>query len=188
MHRDIEKVLIDRDRIAARVRELGEAISRDVHALLAPDVARGQDEHLVIIPILTGAMIFVADLVRELPLKMCIELVGVSSYPGKSIESKGVSIRHELPRTLAGRHVLIVDDILDSGQTLEVVTRLVREQRPASVRTCVLLRKPGKARPDFNPDYLGFDIPDEFVVGYGLDYDGFYRNYPQVATLKEEAR
>ncbi len=188
MQRDIEKVLIDRDGIAARVRELGVQISRDLHRVLAPDVARGDEEHLVLIPILTGAMIFVADLVRELPLKMSIELVGVSSYPGKSVESKGVSIRNELPRTLAGKHVLIVDDILDSGQTLDVVTRLVREQRPASVRTCVLLRKPGKAKIDVKADYVGFDIPDEFVVGYGLDYDGFYRNYPQVATLKEEAR
>lgn len=188
IHRDIENVLIPRDRIAERVRELGAHIARDLQVDLAREIASGAEQRVVLIPVLTGAMVFVADLIREIPLKLSIEVVGVSSYPGKSVESKGVSIRHELPRALRGTHVLIVDDILDSGQTLDVVTRLVREQAPASVRTCVLLRKPGKARVPFVPDYVGFDIPDEFVVGYGLDYDGYYRNYPQIATLKPEAR
>lgn len=133
-------------------------------------------------------MIFVADLVRQLPLKLSLELVGVSSYPGKSVESKGVSIQGELPQCLRGAHVLVVDDILDSGHTLDVVTKLIMKQEPASLRTCVLLRKPGKAKVAFTPDYVGFDIPDEFVVGYGLDYDGYYRNYPEIATLRPEAR
>lgn len=198
MHRDIETVLISKQRIAERVRELGATIAADLARDLAADAVRDaerdkamgleHEDRVVLIPILTGSMVFVADLIREVPLKLSLEVVGVSSYPGKSVESKGVSIRHELPRTLAGKHVLIVDDILDSGQTLDVVTRLVREQSPASVRTCVLLRKPGKARVDLKPEYVGFDIPDEFVVGYGLDYDGFYRNYPQIATLRPEAR
>ena len=104
------------------------------------------------------------------------------------MESKGVAMRSELPPNLAGKHVVIVDDILDSGQTLDLLKRLVLEQKPASVRLCVLLRKPGKAKIDLRPEYVGFDIPDEFVVGYGLDYDGFYRNYPEIATLKPEAR
>lgn len=181
-------MLVDSGRIAGRVRELGRDISRDILELLAADAEHGPEDRVVLIPILTGAMVFVADLIRELPIKLSLEMVGVSSYPGRSVESKGVSIRHELPRTLAGKHVLIVDDILDSGQTLDVVARLVREQSPASLRTCVLLRKPGKARVAFEPDYVGFDIPDEFVVGYGLDYDGYYRNYPAIATLRAEAR
>jgi len=113
-------------------------------------------------------------------------LVAVSSYPGTSLESKGAMLRSELPRNLAGKHVLIVDDILDSGQTLDVLSRLIAEQKPASLRLCVLLRKPGKAKVLVKPDYVGFDIPDEFVVGYGLDYDGFYRNLPQIATLRPE--
>jgi hypoxanthine phosphoribosyltransferase len=192
MHADIEQVLISRLRIAARVRELGGTIARDLALDLAADPpspdGRPAEERIVLIPILTGSIVFVADLIREMPLKLSIEVVGVSSYPGKSMESKGVSIRHELPRGLAAKHVIIVDDILDSGQTLDVVTRLVREQAPSTVRTCVLLRKPGKAKVDFKPDYVGFDIPDEFVVGYGLDYDGFYRNYPEIATLRREAR
>ncbi len=188
MQRDIASVLIDKGRIAARVRELGRDIAADIERLLAEDPAHGAEDRVVLIPILTGSMVFVADLIRELPLKLSLEVVGVSSYPGKSVESKGVSIRSELPRTLAGKHVLVLDDILDSGHTLDVVLRLVREQNPASVRSCVLLRKPGKASVGCRPDYVGFDIPDEFVVGYGLDYDGFYRNYPQIATLKPEAR
>lgn len=190
MLRDIERILIDERQIATRVRELGAQIAADLGRDLARD-SRGpvvDDGRVVFIPIMTGAMVFVADLVRQLPLKLSLELVAVSSYPGKSVESKGVALRGELPPNLAGKHILVVDDILDSGQTLATVSRLIREQRPASLRLCVLLRKPGKAKVDVHADYVGFDIPDEFVVGYGLDYDGFYRNFPQIATLRPEAR
>jgi len=182
MLRDIERVLIDREAIDRRVRALGGAIVRDLEGDGASEA------ELVIVPILTGSVIFVADLIRHLPLKLRLEVAGVTSYPGTSMESKGASMRHDLPRTLGGKHVLVVDDILDSGQTLDLVSRLIREQKPASLRTCVLLRKPGKAKVPFEPEYVGFDIPDEFVVGYGLDYDGYYRNYPEIATLRPEAR
>ncbi len=188
MIRDIEKTLISKERIAARVHELGARIAHDLAQDLGGDGTAQEHGKLVLIPILTGSMVFVADLIRHLPIKLSLELVGVSSYPGKSMESKGVSIRHELPQTLRGKHVLVVDDILDSGHTLDVVSHLIREQGPATLRSCVLLRKPGKARVDVPCDYVGFDIPDEFVVGYGLDYDGYYRNYPEVATLRREAR
>lgn len=179
MQMEIDRVLLTRHQIASRVRDMGTRIAHDLSALLAPD-----DQHLTIIPIMTGSMVFVADLIREIPLKLRIEVLGVSSYPGKSIESKGASMRGDLPKDLAGRHVLLVDDILDSGQTLDLVTRLLQERQPASLRTCVFLRKPGKARPDLVADYVGFEIPDEFVVGYGLDFDGFYRNLPDIAILK----
>lgn len=188
MRRDLERILIDRSVIAARVHGMGEQIARDLERDIGGDGTQEGHGKLVIIPVLTGSMIFVADLVRQLPLKLSMELVGVSSYPGKSMESKGVSIQGELPQNLKGSHVLVVDDILDSGHTLDVVTKLIASQGPATLRTCVLLRKPGKARVPFTPDYVGFDIPDEFVVGYGLDYDGFYRNYPEIATLRPEAR
>lgn len=188
MRRDIDRVLIDRLAITARVHEMGERIARDLQADIGGDGTQADHGKLVIIPILTGSLVFVADLIRQLPIKLSLELVGVSSYPGKSMESKGVSIRGDLPRNLRGKHVLVVDDILDSGHTLDVVTRLIGEQQPATLRTCVLLRKPGKARVGFMPDYVGFDIPDEFVVGYGLDYDGYYRNVPEIATLRAEAR
>ncbi len=184
MRRDLERVLIDRERIAARVGELGETIAADITRDCELD--HHDPDRLVLIPILTGSLVFVADLIRHLPFKLKLELIGISSYPGKSVESKGASLRTELPPTLTGRHILVVDDILDSGHTLEVVTAIINEQKPASLRTCVLLRKPGKAA--FVPNYVGFDIPDEFVVGYGLDYDGRYRNYPEIATLRAEAR
>jgi len=184
MFRDIEKVLIPREKIAERVHDLGAQIARDLQAVLGDDGDHSGE--VVLVSVLTGSIIFVADLVRQLPLKLSLGLVAVSSYPGKSVESKGVMMRSELPRDMAGKHVLVVDDILDSGQTLDVLSRLILEQKPASLRMAVLLRKPGKARVDVKVDYVGFDIPDEFVVGYGLDYDGFYRNYPEIATLRAE--
>jgi hypoxanthine phosphoribosyltransferase len=185
MFRDIEKVLITKETIAARVHALGEQIAADLQAVLGDD--HDHTNEVVLVSVLTGSIIFVADLVRELPLKLSLGLVAVSSYPGTSMESKGVMMRSELPRNLVGKHVLVVDDILDSGQTLDVLSRLILEQKPASLRMAVLLRKPGKAKVPVPVDYVGFDIPDEFVVGYGLDYDGFYRNYPEIATLKPEA-
>jgi hypoxanthine phosphoribosyltransferase len=184
---EIDRVLIGRERIAARVHELAAELCEDLRA----DVDRAGAGRIVIVPIMSGAMIFASDLLREMPLKLSIGLVAVSSYPGKSLASKGAVIESELPSDLSGKHVVIVDDILDSGQTIELVRKIVGEQRPASVRACVLLRKAVK-RAATTPDdrlaeYVGFDIPDEFVVGYGLDYNGFYRNYPEIATLKREA-
>jgi len=184
---DLDKILLTRQAIALRVRELGAAIAADLQAELDRANVTANDGHVTLIPVMTGSMIFVADLVREIPLKLSLEVVGVSSYPGRSIESKGVSIKGDLPRNLAGKHLLVVDDILDSGHTLDVLTGLLRAQNPASLRTCVLLRKPGKSSLPLRPDYVGFDIPDEFVVGYGLDYNGFYRNLPEIGVLKESA-
>jgi len=189
MFRDIERVLIDQGVIAARVRALGQEIAED----LARDQRRRRENgtdpgRVVLVPVLTGAMVFGADLIRQMPLKMSIDVVAVSSYPGRSVASKGASIRGELPQNLGGTHVLVVDDILDSGQTLAVVRSLICEQEPASIRLCVLLEKKKPGEPSLvKPEYVGFEIPDEFVVGYGLDYNGFYRNYPDIAVLKHEA-
>lgn len=196
MFRELDRILIDADRIAARVRELGAQIASDLQSELdrAPGGSEagahgdgGEDGRIVLVPILTGAIVFVADLIRQMPLKMSLGVVAVSSYPGRSMASKGAAIRGELPRDLEGKHVVIVDDILDSGQTLALIRRLVAEQRPASVRVCVLLKKMVPRAEAVEADYVGFEIPDEFVVGYGLDYDGYYRNYPQIATLRPEA-
>ncbi len=174
----VGRVLIDRHRIADRVRELGAQIAAGLEA-------DGPAGGVVLMPILTGAMVFVADLIRQMPLRMSLGLVTVSSYPGATVESKGARIRGELPGNLGGKRVVIVDDILDTGQTLSVVTGLVREQDPAGVRVCVLLRKPPSARKvPFEADHVGFDIPDRFVVGYGLDYNGYYRNLPEIAELE----
>ena len=177
---DIEKVLVDRDRIAARVRELGAEISRDLSAL-------GDEGEIVLIPILVGSIIFVADLMRHLTHKIRISVVTVSSYPGKSTTSQGIQLAGALPDDLEGRHVLIVDDILDSGSTIRGIRKILAERNPLSVRTCVLLRKNLPSALATPCEYVGFDIPDEFVVGYGLDYDNYYRNLPDVGTLKREA-
>jgi hypoxanthine phosphoribosyltransferase len=184
MHNDIARILLDENTIAQRVGELGKAICADLTESARRVKDPSGEPRVVIVPILTGSMVFVADLIRKMPIKLRMEVLGVSSYPGTSVESKGVKMKTALPETLEGAHVLLVDDILDSGNTLDVVTRLVRDLNPASVRTCVLLRKPGKAKVAFAPDYVGFDIPDSFVVGYGLDYDGYYRNLPTIAVLK----
>jgi hypoxanthine phosphoribosyltransferase len=180
---DFATTLVEKDRIAQRVHELGVQIAKDLQRSVAATPA-GQEPHIVIIAVMTGAMVFVADLIREMPIKLRIELVAVSSYPGTSVESKGVKMKSALPDKLANSHVLLIDDILDSGQTLHTLIDLINKEKPASLRTCVLLRKPGKAKLPVKVEYVGFDIPDEFVVGYGLVYDGLYRNHPAIAVLR----
>lgn len=181
MRNDVDQILFHRDEIAARVAQLGRSIAADLDALA------DHPTEIVLVPILTGSMVFVADLVRHLPQKLRIGVMSVSSYPGKSIESKGALIRGALPDHLAGKHVLIVDDILDTGQTLTLVRDIIAEQSPAEVRTCVMLRKDRPEARAFPVDYVGFDIPNAFVVGYGLDYNDYYRNLPDIVTLRAEA-
>lgn len=180
VHSDIDTILISRDRIADRIIEMGLAIERDLSEI-------GDDEDIVLVPILTGSIIFVADLMRCLPQKIRIGVITASSYPGKSTTSKGVQIAGALPSDLENKHVLIVDDILDSGNTIRLVRSEIEKRRPRSVRACVLLRKTIDSAMDTPCEYVGFDIPDEFVVGYGLDYDDYYRNLPDIGTLKEAA-
>jgi hypoxanthine phosphoribosyltransferase len=142
-------------------------------------------EELTLVAVLTGALVFLADLLRHLPLRTRVEVVSLSSYPGPAVRSQGVSFRLKPPEDLAGRNVLILDDILDTGQTLACLLEHVRAQRPASLRSCVLLRK---RRTDLagrvEPDWVGFEVPDDFVVGYGLDHDGLYRNLPDIRALE----
>lgn len=177
---DIDRILISSEQIAARIRELGEAICRDLDGL-------DDDAEIVLVPILTGSIIFVADLMRCLPHKIRIGVITASSYPGKSTTSKGAQITGSLPMDLEGKHVLIVDDILDSGHTIRSVREEIMKRGPHSVRTCVLLRKQLPSAMETPCEYVGFDIPDAFVVGYGLDYDDYYRNLPDIGTLKKEA-
>ncbi len=175
MQDDLEKVLIDASRIHARVGELAVKITDD-YASIA--------EGVTIVPIMTGAMIFTSDLIRQMPIRMKINLMTVSSYPGSSLRTQGSTILAQQLGDVHGRHVLLVDDILDSGGTLRLVAPMVRELGAASVKTCVLLRKDRPEAMSTQADYVGFDIPDEFVVGYGLDYDNVYRNLPEICTLK----
>lgn len=177
---DLDKVLISRTRIAQRISALGAEIRRDLDDL-------SRDGEIVLVPVLTGSIIFVADLMRELPNKIRISVVAVSSYPGRATQSKGVELSSALPDDLRGKHVLIVDDILDSGSTIRLMRQQIATRHPKSVRACVLLRKTIPSALQTPCEYVGFDIPDEFVVGYGLDYDNYYRNLPDIGTLKREA-
>lgn len=188
MIRGLGTVLIDRERIHDRVRAIGRQLSSDLEAELAKD---GSDPHdhpdqVVLVPILTGAVVFLADMMREMPLKMSMRLVTVSSYPGQTTKSKDAALRGALPEDLGGRHVVIIDDILDSGRTLALVRDLILQQNPASLRIAVLLDKQVERHMEVTPNYVGFEIEDKFVVGYGLDYDGYYRNLPDIVELDVE--
>jgi hypoxanthine phosphoribosyltransferase len=178
VRQDIERILIGRERIAERVTELAAQIRRDL-ALL-------DDAEIVLIPILTGSIIFLADLIRHLPQKVRISVITASSYAGRRTESTGDPILSGLPEDLHDKHVLIVDDILDSGTTIRRVRTEIERRRPKSLRACVLLRKRLESAMDVECEYVGFDIPNEFVVGYGLDYNGYYRNLPDIGVLKQD--
>ena len=178
MEADLARVLIPRQRIAERVGELAAQIARAYQF-------DGQDG-LTLVTILSGSVIFLADLIRRLPIRMKIGLIMVSSYGGATTQSRGARILQDLNVDVTGRHVLLIDDILDTGGTLRLVRERLAASGPKSIRTCVLLRKPSKAPPDLAADFVGFDIEDVFVVGYGLDYNDLYRNLPDIAVLRQE--
>ena len=172
---DIAEVLVDEGAIEMKVRELGARIAEDY---------RGRD--LVLVSILKGALPFLADLMRQIPLPLALDFIEVSSY-GDATESSGVvRILEDIKNPIDGRDVLVVEDILDTGQTLAFVVEHLRSQRPASVRICTLLDKPARRIVPIAIDYRGFEIADKFVVGYGLDYAERYRNLPFIGVLKPE--
>lgn len=177
MEADIARILIHRDQIRARTRALAAEIA---------ETYNGDDAGLTLVPILSGSIIFLADLIRELPLKMKLALVQISTYPGATTTPRAPRALLELSGEVRGRHVLVVDDILDSGRTLRRVQAMIRQRAPASLRTIVLLRKVAKAPPDVPVEFVGFDVEDLFVVGYGLDYNDHYRNFPHVGVLRPE--
>ena len=172
MREDLREILIDRHKIQARVHQMAEQIAADYGA-----------QEFVLMPLLTGSIIFVADLVRHMPLRMRIDVMAVSSYPGRATTNAGTRVLYPTKFDVTGRHVLVIDDILDSGRTARTVCDLLREQGAASIKVAVLLRKILPRKPAITADYVGFEIPDEFVVGYGLDYNGYYRNLPDLAIL-----
>ena len=177
MEQDIDRILISRDRIRQRVAELGQSIAETY----------GSDgSGLVIVPVLSGSIIFLADLIRCLPFKMSIGLMTLSRYRGATTSGGDTRVVQDLTMDIEGRYALIVDDILDTGNTLRTVCSELSARRPASLRTCVLLRKPDKAPKDVEADFVGFDIDDVFVVGYGLDYNDHYRNWPDIGVLRPE--
>jgi hypoxanthine phosphoribosyltransferase len=174
--RDIDRILITGDDIQAKVRELGDRITEDY---------RGRD--LLLIGVLKGAFVVMADLSRCIRLPLQFDFMAVSSYGAATKTSGVVRILKDLDHDIEGRHVLLVEDIVDSGLTLAYLLRNLRARKPASLEVCAMLRKPEVLRVSLDIRYLGFDIPPEFVVGYGLDFAEKYRNLPYVATLKPEA-
>jgi len=175
----IDKTIITQQAIAQRVRELALEITQD---LSPPNIQA--DSRIIIIPVMTGAMIFCSDLIRHMPLKVRICTLRVRSYPGSATSSQGAKLIETQLDALTDCHLLLVDDILDSGNTLNLLTPILRTHQPASLRICVLLRKDRPEARSVAVDYIGFDIPDTFVVGYGLDYDDYYRNLPNIVSLK----
>jgi len=173
---DIERILISQEELFRRVDELSAEITRDYAG-----------KPVVLVGILRGCLPFLADLTRRLPFKHAYDMVGASSY-GKSTVSRGhVTITKDIDVDISGKHVLIAEDIYDSGRTLRVVIDLLTLHKPASIHVCALLCKNREGRAaDVPIRYVGFDIPDEFVVGYGLDYDEVYRNLPCIGVLKRE--
>ena len=172
----IDKVLVDEETLQSRVKELGQIVSAEYEA-----------SDLVLICVLKGGVAFLTDLMRHITVPHEIDFLAISSYGTGQRESTGaVRLIMDLKADIAGRDVLIVEDIVDSGRTMDYLLRTLGARQPASLRICTLLSKPSRREIDVPLDYIGFEIPNEFVLGYGLDLDEKYRNLPYVAVLKQE--
>jgi hypoxanthine phosphoribosyltransferase len=172
---DVQEVLISSADIESKVREIGALISEDY---------RG--EKLLLVGILRGAVVVMSDLMRNINLQCELDFMDISSYGTGTSSSGVVRILKDLEEDITGRHVLIVEDIIDTGLTLSYLRRSLLARKPASLEICSLLSKPSRRRVELDVKYLGFEVPDEFVVGYGLDYAGAYRNLPDICVLKSE--
>ncbi len=175
LEEDVERVLIDADTLQARIRELGKDIA---------ETYAGQD--LLLLAVLKGSVIFLADLMRAITIPNSVDFMAVSSY-GAGVQSTGVvRIMKDLDAPIAGRNLLIVEDIIDSGHTLNYLVRTLRERNPTTLRIVTLLDKPSRREVNIPVDWVGFSIPNEFVIGYGLDYNELYRNLPYIGVLKPD--
>jgi hypoxanthine phosphoribosyltransferase len=167
-----ERTLFSREEIYSKVKELGTIISEDY-----------KDKDLVVISLLRGSFIFTADLVRELSIPVNVDFITTASYGHEETSTGNVDIVHDLRTDVKGKDVLIVDDIIDSGFTLQKVAEHLKRKEINSLKICVMLDKPTRRKVDLNPDYVGFSIPDVFIVGYGLNYGDHYRNIPYIFTF-----
>lgn len=174
LQNDIATILIDEATIAQRIGELAEQIEADYAA----------NDDLLLICVLKGGFMFLADLTRAMTRPHSLDFMGISSYGSGTRSSGAVQIIMDLKAPIEDRHVLIIEDIIDSGRTLQYMRRNLETRSPASIRICTLLNKPARREIEVPVEYVGFDIPDEFVVGYGLDFDELYRNLPYIAVLK----
>lgn len=173
---DVAGILLTEEQIKQKVIELGKQITEDYK-----DV-----ECLIAVGILRGSVIFMADLIRQIDLHTELEFMSVSSYGSSSKTSGVVKINKDLDVDISGKHVIIIEDIVDSGVTLSYLREMLLKRNPASLKICTLLNKPERRIADVNPDYVAFEVPDEFVIGYGLDYASRYRNMPYIGILKRE--
>lgn len=175
MREDVKKVLFDEEQLSNKVRELGEQISKDYE---------GKD--LLVVGVLKGSVVFAADLIKNINIPCEIDFMAVSSY-GNSTESSGVvRILKDLDHSIEGKHVLLVEDIVDSGITLTYLLKYLKARKAESIEIVSLLNKPERRTADLEVKYIGFEVPNEFIVGYGIDYAEKYRNLPFIGVLKEE--
>lgn len=171
----IQRVLIGKDAIDKRIKELGEQISRDYAG-----------ERITMVCTLRGAVVFFADLIRHISNDVELDFISVSSYGGGTTTSGEVKMIKDLSSPIQGKNVIIVEDIIDSGVTLSYLVRMLSTRAPKSLKVCALLDKPSRRKVDFKGDYIGFEIDNEYVVGFGLDYDQQMRNLPEVCVLSPE--
>ena len=174
MHDDVDRILFSAEQIQRRVQELGRQIAEDYG---------GREPHLI--TIVKGSIPFISDLMRAMDTNLSLDLLGVSSYEG-TLSSGEVRLTKDLDHSIEGRHVLVVEDIIDTGLTLSYVLRNLRQRAPASLKVVTFLDKPDGRGTQIDADYVGFTIPDEFVIGYGLDWNQRYRNLPYVGILKRD--
>ncbi len=174
MIKDLEYILFDEEKIDATVKKIGEQISRDY-----------EGKNLLMVGLLKGSAPFMTDLMRAVSIPMKIDFMCVSSYGAKTVSSGEVKIVKDLSMPVDNFHVLIVEDIIDSGNTLSYITKYLANRGAESVKICTFLSKPSRRKTEIPIDYLGYEIPDEFVVGYGLDFDESYRNLPYIGILKK---
>ena len=169
------RVMIPEEKIDGRIRELGAKISREY-----------EGEELHIICILKGSVFFASEPAKRITVPVTLDFMAVSSYGNDTVSSGYIQIKKDLAEPIDGRHVLVVEDIIDTGKTLSFLMEMLRERNPASLKLCTLLDKPDRRTHPVDVDYVGFEIPDEFVVGYGLDYAQKYRNLPYIGVVENE--
>lgn len=175
IHPDLESILVTERQIRRRIKQLGAELK-----------AHYGDGEITVVSIINGAILFTADLLRQIDNPVRLDCIRISSYRNDTKSSGAPQLLHSLTLDIARRHVLLIDDILDTGKTLHLVSSMIRQLKPASLKVCVLLDKKGRRQVDFEADFVGFTIPDRFVVGYGLDFAERYRNLPSIGVLKPQ--
>lgn len=175
MQNDINRIIINTEDIKKKVEELSQKLITDY-----------KEKDLTLIAILNGSLVFLSDLIRQLPFPMRLDTIGSDAYGSQTFPKTEPRLLSSLKVDIQGRDVLIIDDIIDTGKTLQKVIEDVKKYKPRSLKTCVFLNRPHRRQVELDPDYCGFNIGDEFVVGYGLDFNNHYRNLPFIATLKAE--